>query len=159
MNKTLLLLALKQQLESDLVILKQAALATYEDATHEESKPENKYDTRALEASYLAGAQAQRVKDIEELILICKFQQLKVFKDGDTISVSAVVEVESNDKTSWLLFLPKGGGFVVTFDDKKIQVITPVSPLGKALIGMSVGDVATIQSAGQSRSYEVLSIL
>lgn len=158
MNKTLVFSALKEQLEKELVILKKAALASYEDATHEESKPENKYDTRALEASYLAGAQAQRVKDIEELISICKFQQIKNFKDSDGVAASAVVEVESNGKTSWLLFLPKGGGFFISFEDKKIQVITPASPLGKALVGLTVGDVAQIESQGQRREYEVISI-
>lgn len=158
MNKSLLLLKLKSQLEEDLVILKNAALATYEDATHEESKPENKYDTRALEASYLAGAQAQRVKDVEELISICKFQPIRSFSESDPIAVSAVVQLESAGKQSWFLFLPKGGGFSVAFDEKKIQVITPSSPLGKALQGLRVGDVATIDSQGQRKEYEVVSI-
>lgn len=158
MNKKLLLETLKQQLEKELVLLKKAALATYEDATHEETKPENKYDTRALEASYLAGAQAQRVKDVEELISICKFQQVKDYKDGDAIAYTAVIEVESNGKSNWFLFLPKGGGFNVEFAGKKIQVITPASPVGGAMQGLTVGDIATIESQGQKREYEILSL-
>ncbi|MFZ3229324.1 MAG: GreA/GreB family elongation factor [Pseudobdellovibrio sp.] len=158
MNKNELVQALKQQLEKDLLIIKQAALKTYEDATHEENKPENKYDTRALEASYLAGAQAQRVKDIEELISICKFLQIKNFNETDGISASALVEVSSNDKTSWLFFLPKGGGFFVTFADKKIQIITPASPLGKSLLGLTVGDTAKVETNGKRHEYDIVSI-
>ena len=59
-NKSSLVDHIKKQLTEDFEILKAAALATYEDATHEESKPENEYDTRGLEASYLAGAQGKR---------------------------------------------------------------------------------------------------
>ncbi|MBC7466434.1 MAG: GreA/GreB family elongation factor [Bdellovibrio sp.] len=158
MDKASVLLTLKAQLEKDLAILKHAALATYDDATNEENKPENKYDTRALEASYLAGAQAQRVKDVEELISICKFQQTKNFKEEDPVAVTAIVEVESNGKVSWLLFLPKGGGFFVHYEDKKIQVITPASPIGKALLGLRSGEIATIDSQGQKREYEILSV-
>ena len=154
-----MLAALKVELEKELVVLKKAALATYEDATHEESKPENKYDTRALEASYLAGAQAKRVKDIEELISICKFQQVRNFNPGEAIAVTAIVEIESGDKINWFLFLPKGGGFTVNFENKKIQVITPVSPLGQALVGLTVGEVATVEMQGKKRDYEILSIV
>jgi len=153
------LAALKVELEKELVVLKKAALATYEDATHEESKPENKYDTRALEASYLAGAQAKRVKDIEELISICKFQQVRNFNPGEAIAITAIVEIESGDKINWFLFLPKGGGFTVNFENKKIQVITPVSPLGQALVGLTVGEVATVEMQGKKRDYEILSIV
>ena len=154
-----MLAALKVELEKELVVLKKAALATYEDATHEESKPENKYDTRALEASYLAGAQAKRVKDIEELISICKFQQVRNFNPGEAIAITAIVEIESGDKINWFLFLPKGGGFTVNFENKKIQVITPVSPLGQALVGLTVGEVATVEMQGKKRDYEILSIV
>ena len=92
MDKKKLIETLKKHLENELVLLKKAALATYEDATHEENKPENKYDTRALEASYLAGAQAQRVKDIEELISICKFLNVRNFQEDEAIASTALVE-------------------------------------------------------------------
>jgi len=36
-----------------------------EGATHEENKPENDKDTRALEQSYLARGQAQRVVELQ----------------------------------------------------------------------------------------------
>lgn len=158
MDKKNLIEKLKNHLEAELILLKKAALATYEDATHEENKPENKYDTRALEASYLAGAQAQRVKDIEELISICKFLNVKKFTEDDPVASTALVEVEALNKTSWLLFLPKGGGFSVEFEQKKIQVITPTSPLGGALVGLFVGDFAEVETQGKKMQYEIVSI-
>ena len=67
-NKKELIQKLILSLEEELLALKTAAQATYQAATHEESKPENEYDTFALEASYLAGAQAKRAGQIDEII-------------------------------------------------------------------------------------------
>src|SRR4051812_3963394 len=47
-----------------------AARAAHEAATHAESKPEDQYDTRGLEASYLAAAQARRVEEIDRAIQV-----------------------------------------------------------------------------------------
>ena len=66
MDKRKIIEAIRRQLEKDLNVLKEAALIAYEAATNEESKPENEYDTRALEASYIAGAQAKRAGELEE---------------------------------------------------------------------------------------------
>ncbi len=159
MNKEAVVKALIIQLEKDLAVLRQAALATYDDATNEETKPENKYDTRALEASYLAGAQAIRVNDVAQLLSLCKVLKVRNFKDTDAITIGALIEVQSNQKISYLFFLPQGGGTWVQYEDKKIQVITPVSPLGKTFIGHFVGDDILIETDSQKRIYEIISII
>ena len=66
MKKQELISAFITQLERDLVTMKEAARNTLQAATHEESKAENEYDTRGLEASYLAGAQSKRAAEIED---------------------------------------------------------------------------------------------
>jgi hypothetical protein len=48
--------------------LEKAARASHAEATHESSKAESKYDTRGLEAAYLAGGQARQVKEILDSI-------------------------------------------------------------------------------------------
>ena len=53
MDKQSLHQALLMRLRADLELLERAAHTAREAATHEESKAENKYDTRGLEASYL----------------------------------------------------------------------------------------------------------
>ncbi|HQP37789.1 MAG TPA: hypothetical protein PLI95_21545, partial [Polyangiaceae bacterium] len=64
--------ALKQELVSllqrDLEVLQRAHRASQEGATHEEAKPENDKDTRALEQSYLARGQARRVDDLSSAL-------------------------------------------------------------------------------------------
>ena len=158
MDKKKLVETIRTQLEADLRQAREAARATYEAATHEESKPENEYDTRGLEASYLAGAQAKRIAEIEELLVIFKHLQVKDFGPDDKINSTALVEVSSQNKKYVFFVLAKGGGVSVTFEGQKIQTITPKTPLGEALQDLSVGDVAIVENGDQVREYEILQI-
>lgn len=158
MDKAKIIETMVKQLEADLVRLKDAARATYEAATHEESKPENEYDTRGLEASYLAGAQSQRVAEIEELIFVYKQVKPRAFADGQEIASTALVEIDLDGKHSWVFIMPKGGGFSVSYSGKTIQIVSPSSPLGEALIGLAAGDVATVETGNQIREYEIISV-
>ena len=158
MNKQALVKSICEKLEADLRVLQDAARATYDAATNEESKPENEYDTRALEASYLAGAQAKRVGEIEELLFVFKNLELRSFTNTDSILSTALVEVESDDKKSFVFLMSKGGGIQLTIDMMPVQIITPHSPLGEALLGLKVGDVATVESSKKILEYEVLTI-
>lgn len=158
MDKKALIETIRIQLENDKAVVVQAAKATYEAATHEESKPENEYDTRGLEASYLAGAQAKRIAEIDELLVICKHITLKDFGPEDKINSSALVEVEHNEKSANFFILPKGGGVSVKFEGRTIQVITPTSPLGEALQGLKKGDVAIVEMGEQIREYEIINV-
>lgn len=158
MDKKKLVEALRTRINQDIAVLKEAALATYEAATHEESKPENEYDTRGLEASYLAGAQAKRISEMEELLVICKHLDIKDFGPQDKINSTALVEVEHNGKHNFFFILVKGGGLSVAFEGKTIQVITPNSPLGEALQDLRKGDIATVENGNQFREYEVMNV-
>lgn len=158
MDKKKLIETIHTQLENDLAILKQAALATYEAATHEESKPENEYDTRGLEASYLAGAQAKRIREIEEILVILKHLDIKDFGPNDKINSTALVEVELNGKHNYFFIMVKGGGISVKLDGRAIQVITPSSPLGEALLDQKKGGVAVVETGDQVREYEIVNV-
>lgn len=158
LNKSEIIKKFIEAIESELKTLKTAAKNTADYATDSENKPENKYDTRGLEASYLAGAQAQRVAEMQDVLLCFRSQNIKIFHDGAVISISALVEVFSSEKTQFLLIMPLGGGQTIQFQSAMIQVVTPASPLGKALIGQFVGETITILAGGQKREYEIASI-
>ena len=158
MNKQKIVQAICQQLEKDLVALKEAALATYDAATNEESKPENEYDTRGLEASYLAGAQAKRVGEVEELLYLYKDVQLRAFLPEDAISATALVEVEHQGRKSFVFIMPKGGGLMLLVENHSIQTVTPSSPLGEALLGLHRGEIAVVENNNKVREYKVLSL-
>jgi len=158
MDKKKLIQFLAQQTALELAAITQAAKNTYDIATHEDNKAENKYDTRGLEASYLAGAQAKRVADMKEVLGIFENLPIKNFTEEDPIAPTALVEVLLQNKTSFVLLMPKGGGQTVTFDKHPVQVITPESPLGKNLIGRYVGDIIAFETREQKREYEIISV-
>lgn len=158
MNKQKLIAAFAELLENDLKAAKEAAMATHEAATHEESKPENEYDTRGLEASYLAGAQAKRAAEIEEVLTLFKTMDFKDLAPDEAVQAGALVEVESNKKKSYLLLMPKGGGFSLKFEGHPVQIITPVSVLGEAMVGLKEGEVAEIEINGAVREYEIVAV-
>ena len=105
-----------------------------EAATHEESKAENKYDTRGLEATYIAQAQAKRASEIkEDLYNLSKVE----FPTGhNTVSVGHLVQIFYSDqnKDSWLFLLPSGGASL-KINGQTVKTISPKSPLGQLLIG------------------------
>lgn len=158
MNKKSLITYITRQIADELAAITQAAKNTYDVATHEDNKPENKYDTRGLEASYLAGAQAKRVADMKEVLAIFENLPIKDFSDSTPIANTALVEVDHNNKVSFVLIMPKGGGQSVVFEGHSVQVITSESPLGRALLHRKVGDSVEIETASSRREYEILSI-
>ncbi len=158
MNKKKLISAILKRLEQDLNTAITAARAALDEATHPENKAENQYDTRGLEAGYLAGAQAERAAQIEEQILIYKHLEPKAFNAQEPISSTALVEVELNDKKSFVFVMSKGGGLVLEFEGQAIQVVTPNSPLGEAILGLKSGDVAIVELGARTREYEIISV-
>jgi hypothetical protein len=147
------------QLQNDLAALKAATLATYDAATNEESKPENQYDTRALEASYLAGAQAKRLAEIEDLLFLYQGVALRSFGQEDTVDLTALVQLGNGSRQQWVFLMAKGGGLKVQLDGTFVQTVTPESPLGEALMGLSLGDVAVVEDKTNSRTFTILLIL
>ncbi len=149
---------LTKTIAAELAAITAAAINTYADATHADSKPENKYDTRGLEASYLAGAQAKRVSEMKEVLAIFENLPIKHFTETQKIMTTALVKIRHNEKITFVLIMPKGGGQTVIIEQQSVQVITPESPLGKALIGKGVGDEFSIELGDRFLEYEVLSL-
>jgi len=158
-DKTELITQIRLKLETELQSITLAAKAAYEAATHEESKAEDSHDTRGLESSYLAGAAAQRAADIQQQIFVYKSIEPKMFKEGDAVGTTAIVEVECNGKRSLYFIAPQGGGMKIQVGKDSVQVITPQSPLGDELMGRKNGDLVEIEAQGVAREYEIISII
>ena len=158
MNKKQLILKVIEQLTSELELYTRAARAAHAEATHEQSKAEHKYDTRGLEASYLAHGQSKQAAEIEKAIQ--EFQQLnpRHFGPEDPIDLGAVVELENKRDRSHYLMAPRGGGMDVFHEKREILVITPQSPLGSQLVGKKQGDRLKLEIAGSRNEYAVVSV-
>src|SRR5436190_11422761 len=120
-----------EALHESLAVLEKAARAAHAEATHESSKAENKYDTRGLEAAYLAGGQARQAREILESIKVYGSLSAKEFGAADPIDLSAVVELETEGAIGIYFIGPRSGGLEVEYKGAEIMVITSQSPLGQ----------------------------
>lgn len=136
-----------------------AAQRAYNTATDNENIAENKYDTLALEASYLAQGQSQRVEECA--MDLAAFQQLPIrsLSPSASVCLGALVELHDIDENRQLVFLgPSAGGLKVQDDGHEIVVVTPNSPLGAAINRQSIGDEVSILIADKLMEYEITAI-
>jgi transcription elongation GreA/GreB family factor len=159
MNKKLLHKQLILALEATYQDAVNAAKRAYNTATNNENIAENKYDTLALEASYLAQGQAQRVEECAKDIVA--FQQLNISAASPQSSVclGALVllrDLDDNDK--YIFYGPSAGGLKVLFAEKEIVVVTPGSPLGAAINHRAEGDDVSISIGKKVIEYEIAEI-
>ena len=159
MKKTEIKDLIIQTLTKDFEALVATANEAKDAATNPESKAENKYDTRGLEASYLAGAQAKRADELRTVI--DKLGKLAIDDSVKRpIELTSLVEVEDHEGKQKIFFiLPYGGGTKLSYKNKEIFVISAVSPVGKSLLGLDVGDEFKTKINDTLTEYEILSVI
>lgn len=158
MTKTLVLKQIVASLGEGLEVLNKAARASHAEATHESSKAENKYDTRGLEAAYLAGGQARQAKEIMDSISIYEALALQDFPGGKPIDLTALVELDSSGTRSMYFIGPRNGGLEIELEGKEVTVITPQSPLGRNLLGKKTGQRWTTKLDGSTVKHHIISV-
>jgi transcription elongation GreA/GreB family factor len=158
MNKRAIIKKITEKLIGELEVYFRAAQFSRAEATHESNKAENKYDTRGLEASYLARGQSRQAAELEAAI--AEFEKLgaRKFAAGDEIAVGALVELEHGGESSFYFVGPRAGGTEVVQDKKEILVITPQSPLGEQLMGKKSGDAWQLKLGREMRAAKILSV-
>lgn len=152
--------ALLVKLEDELANMRRAAKDAAQAATHAEAKPENDKDTRALEASYLARGQAARVAEIETSLKELGGMALLDLA-GKIVQASAVFALEDEEgAVSSFFYAPVGGGtsLAVAALPSPVQVLTPQSPLGAAVLGRSQGDVIELRVKGKPRELTLVDV-
>ncbi|MDB4940698.1 MAG: Transcription elongation factor [Labilithrix sp.] len=158
-RKRALLDALLAHVETEIATMRKAAYDAADAATHAEAKPENDKDTRALEASYLAAGQAARVAELENAVKLLTGMELKEIGDATPICASAVITLEDDaGVTSTFFMSPHGGGAKLEVDGASVQVVTPQSPLGRALLGRVRGDVIELRAKAKLREMSIVDV-
>lgn len=147
-DKSVLRAAIVAQLQAELHLQSTAAELAHDEAISEESRAENKYDTHSQEAAYLAEGQAKLAAEIAESVAIYQNLTLPDFPEGSPIALGALVELEAKERSSWYFLGPRAGGMELPGPDgSDVLVITPQSPLGRQLLGLSSG--AAVASPGR----------
>lgn len=142
MNKPFLIDSLKCELRRQYGRALSALAGAHEAATGEDTRAENKYDTRGLEASYLAVGQAEQAEHLRRALAMVEAHDFRDFDIDDPIETGALVEVEVADEVAYFLLAPGGGGMVLLSDcGAEVTVLGPGSPLTGKLAGKTTGTV------------------
>jgi len=156
-DKEAILALIIQQLESDISISAQAVKMARDTATHKDCLGSSKYETMGLEASYLAQGQGTRLLELERSLAYFKQLTLQASK---SIELGAYITLnDEDDKQTNLWMAADAGGLKIQYHQQSITVITPKSPLGKAMLGKTMDDDFSLKIMGKENYFEVLSIL
>jgi transcription elongation GreA/GreB family factor len=170
-DKTRLLDLLRARVAADLEALERRQLDVQAGSTHEESRAEGPKDTRATEQSYLARGLATRVADTLRAASALRALEPRPFTPDDAIAANALVVIEmeeegatvpsagaraSRAETWWIV--AAAGGHELELGGEVVRTITPVSPLGRALLGLQAGDGGSFRTPRGERHFEVLRV-
>ncbi|MCO5144189.1 MAG: GreA/GreB family elongation factor [Oligoflexia bacterium] len=157
-SKTALLNRVKESLEESLEVIRRSSDVAKAAATHEENKAEDQYDTRGLEASYLAGAQEARANEMLSLVKVLDELFLKIEDKSEFIKVGSLVLAEEDGQKKWYFLLPVSLGKSLLFQNQEIFVISFQSPLAKVLLGKKVNDDFIFETKKEEKEFSILEI-
>ncbi|WP_210394664.1 transcription elongation factor GreAB [Motiliproteus sediminis] len=159
MDKPFLIDGLRRHLQAELTTLLQASDQAHQSATHSESKAENKYDTRGLEAAYLAHGLSVRVAQLHEAVAAVAQWTPPAFGDGDRVALGALVTLEDEQgNTRRILLAEHGGGARLESPAGMVAVVTLAAPLGRALKGRELDDEIQLEIAGKPVRYTLVAL-
>lgn len=155
--KKIILDELIKRAKDELSGIEESFKSNHDFATDQEFKAESKYDTRALEASYLASAEARRVEELKLEIQILEEVDVDASKKLGEISIGALVDLLHKDQKRRYFLIPTAGGTVISAEGDAVMVVSIFSPIGDALMGLKVGDDFEVETPKETRHYQVLS--
>jgi transcription elongation GreA/GreB family factor len=152
-DKAQIFQAILEKIQLDRDSVRGAAAAAHDAATHDESRAEDHHDTRAIEASYLAGAASERAAELDRLVTY--FRALG-FSARDRAVEGALVTLSVDGAKRMVCWLAsRGGGPHVQVGTQSVQWVTPQSPLGEALWGKVAGETFEVETQAHTREYEI----
>jgi transcription elongation GreA/GreB family factor len=158
MDKARLHITIIEKIGAELETLTRAALMARDEATHEESKPENQYDMHAQEAAYLAEGQARLAAELNETLKLYQALPVVAWDSSAPVGIGAVVTLEASLKTARYFIGPRSGGLELDLDGEAITVVTPASPLGRQLVGAKLNSTVHLPGRGAPVPYRVIRI-
>ena len=153
MDKQFLVEQLAARLRESVSVARQAERAAAEEARDGATAAEKRENARvSQEYSSLARGQGQRAeKLLAELNSLASFRPVRL-SPRSPIELGAIVEVE-DDTVGRTFFLAPPAGLELSGPggDGFLSVVTPVSPVGRAVLGRRVGDTVEVTVQGESR--------
>jgi hypothetical protein len=151
-----------EQVSSEIAAQMASARAAHQAATHEESKAEDRHDTFAIEASYLAAGQSARVMELEKVRTELE-GYLSGSRESDRVVPGSLLSYESDGAIHWVLMAKSGGGFRTSLgtggqEVTLVQILSTTSPLGSELLGLRAGDEIEVEIRGSVREFRIQAV-
>jgi transcription elongation GreA/GreB family factor len=74
------------------------------------------------------------------------------------VGAGALVRIDEGGAASWVAVFPGGAGDVLDTPGGEVTVVSPTSPVARALSGLEEGDEAVLRLPGRVRLLEVLDV-
>lgn len=167
MDKQFLVEQLTSRLRESAVVARKAGQAAEEEARDGATPSEKRENARvSLEYAGLARGQKDRAnRTLAELATLETFRPPARLPPRAPVALGAIVEVEmeaeDDDSTGFqgrtFFLAPVGAGVELTGPggDGFLSVVTPVSPVGKAVLGKRVGDTIEVTVKGEPREWTI----
>ncbi|WP_369986269.1 GreA/GreB family elongation factor [Thalassolituus sp.] len=155
MDKQLLKDALLASLDDEIASALAAAGEAQATASHGENKPENQYDTLALEAAYLAHGQSERILALQQLRIGLSKWKAPQLGDDDRVQMGACVQLLSDTDATIHIFIAPVGGRELNLDGQRVLVVNQDAPITRRLLGLMLDDEVELTLGGEARTWEV----
>lgn len=155
LDKKIILEKLIENLQTELSIVEEAAKSARDLATADDLKSEGKYDTRAIEASYLASGQQKRVEEIKTDIQM--LEEIEI-QNSKKLQMGSLALISHKGIERYYFLTSTSGGSMLTVDGHTILVISVFSPLGNGALGLEEGEFFEVETPKELRTYQVLKV-
>ncbi len=149
---------LLNKVNNELMELESSAKSAYDLNTATDLKSEGKYDTRAVEAGYLAGALKKRVDELKLELQLYEEIEVKEFLKTEQVAIGAIIELEYLKKSQKYYLSSTGGGHFIDTDLGSILVISVFSPIGCEVLGLKIGESFEVETPKITREYKVVNL-
>lgn len=150
--------ALLSRVQRDLVEATRAALESSEGAKSESMKSDGKYDTRGIEAGYLASAQLRRVEELKLELQMIEELPKRDFAPDEELALGALAQIEHKGMARWYFLSSTAGGTMLNIDEQAVLVISVFSPIGDAALGLKARETFELETPNERREYTVVSV-
>ncbi len=158
MDKRMLIEQIAAHLRESADVARRAGKEAASEARDGATPAEKREDARvALEQGGLARGQSTRAAQAEAQLSLLEAFRNAPLKPSKRVALGAIVEVEDESRGRTFFLAPVGAGMELTGPDGDgfLSVVTPQSPIGRAVVGRSVGDTVEVVVQGEPREWTI----
>ena len=124
--------------------------AIAEARAHGDLSENAEYHAAREEQGFIEG----RIKDIDAHLSTAEIIDVARLQVSERVVFGATVDLENQDDGSKIVYQIVGDAEA----DIKVGLISILSPIARALVGKSEGDVVEVAAPGGARSYEIIAV-